>query len=168
MQTVTVIADQRHVAIDGHTLSVEMPSGVWMNLRAMRWDPSVANWPGWIEYRDGSGHGFKDHERVVPFIEAWQRAKVKDDERKAIAKAHAEAAERERNEHEAKQAAQRQEAQEAMRPYHEALDGLAETHDQIIQAVEESLLAEGRIDADLVAKRQAWRETVKAERAKAG
>lgn len=169
-KVIVVSAPDRSVSVDGVRFKciTTPPPG----LRVMRWDASVADWPGWIETQT-EGHGFKDFARIEPFVKLWEAAKAADDESQAAAAAHRQAAEtRRKAEEDAERAkfeaatAEQARALEAQKPLSEALKALADSDHEIVKVMEEQLFSAGMLDTDLVAKRKAWREKVKAERAK--
>lgn len=166
-KVITVSGPDQTVTVDGRRIRcLPEPDKSPRAVRSMRWDPSVQNWPGYVEYADASGHGFKDFARVKPYADLWGAQKALDDEAEAIKAAHAEAAQRRlQAEHDAL-AAKEEADLAAQAPVNAAYTGLVLSDHEVIKAMEDKLVAEGALDPEMVAKRRAWRNVIKAERAK--
>jgi hypothetical protein len=165
-RTITIIPDEKSVTVGGETFIIpglDWPSHVHM----LMWEPKADRLKGYIS-QAGDAYRFDGFDQFEPYVAAWKDAKAKDDAEKAKAAQEAEAAEKER-EAAAKRAEAEQRAliEEAMaqaekqRPIAQAQAALASTDFKIIKAMEAKLIAEGAIDVDLVAKREAARQAIR-------
>jgi len=159
---VQVIGPAKCVAVDGRTLPVDVPPGLWLGLQALSWTPGK-EWPGHEERSNGEGWSFKDFERIAPFVDAWKRAAAIDDERQSATRAAAEVEAHKRKVEELKAAAQ----YEADAPANAAAFNLAATDWHVIKAMEAQLHAVGALPAQFVETRNAWRKTLREHRAEA-
>jgi len=163
---IVVTADDKSVSIDGRKLvaMTAAPSDV----RVMRWNPAVKDWPGFVENQHGEGRAFKEFERIAPYVGLWVTAAAIDDEQQAAIKAHADAeATRVAAEEAARlaefkaQVAAQKKLVDAAKPMNDALKQLAASDFKVIKAVEELLSKSGEIDAETVAEREALRVIVR-------
>lgn len=163
---ITIHALEKTVSVDGEAYTLEdfaWPEG----LISLAWDPSLTL-AGQIT-KQGDAYRFNwnafEYNEIERYFEAWKIAKAKADAAREeqrladIAKAKAEQEEQEKAE------AAAREAMEAQRPLFEAQSTLANTDFKIIKAMEAKLIAEGALDPDLVAKREAARQTIRDSKA---
>ena len=127
---VTVIADDKLVAVNGETYKVRMSFPA--ELHALRWVPQAAETVrGYIERKVGDSHHFQDFANIEPYMKAWEIAKAEADA--AAKKAQSEA-------DEARRAAER----EGMRANEEAQRKGREA--QLAFAEEQKALADKQAD----------------------
>lgn len=170
-KTIQVIPSEKSVTIAGETYvltNFDWPGDV----HHLAWDPSqVLRGRGFIS-RQGDSYRFASFDQFERYVAAWQDAKAEAEAERVKAAQEAEAAEKEREaaakKAEAEQRAMIEQAMaqaEKQRPIVEAQAALASTDFKVIKAMEAKLAAEGAIDADLVAKREAARQTIRDSKA---
>lgn len=138
-----------------------------LHVHELRWDPALPTFRGGIS-QAGDSYRFDDFSTFVPYLDAWQRAKDKADaDKEAQRQADIETA-RVKQEAEERAAAERQAEVDArkaeferQRPVLEAQAHLASTDFKIVKLMEAKLIAEGALDPDLVAQREAARQTIR-------
>lgn len=162
-KNISIHAAEKTVAINGEAYVVE--SFDWpTDLIHLGWDPNQPRLKGHVS-RQGDSYRFESFDQFERYIAAWQDAKAKaDEEREAARLAEIEAAKAEQEKIDAANAAAIAEM-EQQRPFYEAQRTLASTDFKIIKAMEAKLIAEGALDPDLVAKREAARQTIRDSKA---
>jgi len=165
-KAIMILMDEKSVTVGGETyviFNLDWPEHVHM----LMWEPKAEKLKGYIS-QVGDSYRFDDFTQFEPYVAAWQQAKDKADAEKEAQRQADIAAAKEKQEAEEKAAAERQAAidqalahAERQRPIHEAQAALATTDFKIIKAMEAKLIAEGALDPDLVAKREAARQTIR-------
>lgn len=157
------------VTVNGitHEVDVPAPEENGKLLVSMHWDPQRPRLNGFITMF-GDAFSVDGFARFEPYAAAWQQAQSKAEaEQEAQRKAAEDAAAALKAEAEAERAeadamlAQAQAEFETKRPILAAQAALSSTDFKIIKAMEAKLAAEGALDPDLVAQREAARQTIR-------
>mgnify|MGYP003405363877 FL=1 len=169
-KTIQVTPSEKSVTIGGETYII--PDLDWpAHVHMLMWEPMRDRLRGYIS-QVGDAYRFDNFDQFKPYVAAWEDAKAKADAEKEAQRQADEAAAAVKKEAEEKEAAERQAAHDAVlaeierqRPVVEAQSALASTDFKIIKAMEAKLLADGALDPDLVAKREAARQTIRDSKA---
>ena len=168
MQDKTIFVDvhDKMVAVGGEPYW--LPDFDWPeHVHTLSWAPERNTLRGSIS-QVGDAYSFDDFSAFAPYLAAWQDAKVKADAEKEAQRQADIAAAKEKQEAAEKDAAELQALVDAhkadlerQRPVLEAHAQLAGTDFKIVKVMEAKLIAEGALDPELVAQREAARQKIR-------
>lgn len=165
-KTILIVPSEKSITVGGETYVLpdfDFPAHV----NSLMWEPKAERLKGYIS-QVGDSYRFENFDQFERYVAAWQDAKAKADaeleaQRQAdiaAAKEKQEAAEKEAAELQALVDAHKADL-ERQRPVLEAHAQLAGTDFKIVKAMEAKLIAEGALDPELVAQREAARQKIR-------